>query len=68
MHSEGWKIIIKKETITRALQTKQLIVGIIGEENVGKTLIVNKLANESYGEGYHYHTEGLCVKFPANYF
>ncbi len=32
-------------------------------ENKGKSFIINKLLGKNFGQGYSFHTQGLCIQF-----
>ena len=63
-NKRGWQISYKdKQKIEKWSKKEQIALGVIGRENIGKTWIINKLANENFPSGYYCNTEGLSIKY-----
>ena len=65
--SEGWDILMTEEGEKNyGTFSKQSIIriGVIGNENKGKTTILKKLSDFNLPTGYSIKTEGLSIKYP----
>ena len=65
--NDGWDIsmIDKGKQNYEKYKNEQIIrIGIIGNENKGKTTILRKLSDFNLPTGYSIKTEGLSIKYP----
>lgn len=44
----------------------QIVIGVIGQFNKGKTFILSQLSDYKLDHGFSISTKGLSVKFPEN--
>jgi len=64
---EGWNIKYSenfKKDFKNLINYKTLKIGIIGNQNKGKTFILNKLFKMNLPAGTNIKTEGLSIKYP----
>ena len=65
--TEGWEISMNKqgEENYEKFSKKPIIrIGVIGNENKGKTTILKKISDFDLPTGYSIKTEGLSIKYP----
>lgn len=65
--TEGWEILMNKkgqENYENFKKQPIIRIGVIGNENKGKTTILKKLSDFNLPTGYSIKTEGLSIKFP----
>lgn len=60
----GWNVTFQNYNETEEkFEIEQIVVGMLGRENVGKTYIINKLCKEHFPSGYYTNTQGLSIKY-----
>ena len=67
INKEGWPIKFSEEGKAKYEEYKKLdsiILGVLGNNNKGKSFLLNKLSKIPLISGNSIHTEGLSVKYP----
>jgi hypothetical protein len=64
----GWEVTYnnKDKIFQEYLAKEQVVIGIAGRFNIGKTEIMSQIAGENLKPGYNTHTEGFSVKYSDN--
>ena len=65
--TKGWEILMNEkgeENYKNFLEKEILRIGVIGNENKGKTTILKKISDFDLPSGYSIKTEGLSIKYP----
>ena len=65
--SDGWKIKMNeksKEIYENNKKQKNIIIGVIGNSNKGKSFLLSKISKTFLPSGYSIRTEGLSIKYP----
>lgn len=63
-NKEGWEVeYLDINKIKIYSQKHQIAIGVIGQENSGKTFIINKISQESFASGFYERTQGLSFKY-----
>ena len=65
--SEGWDILMTEEgkkNYEKFSKESIIRIGIIDNENIGKTTILKKISDFDLPTGYSKKTEGLSIKYP----
>ena len=64
---KGFKILFSEngnKNYEKRKKQNSTIVGVIGNENKGKSYILSKISNEELPRGYSVATKGISVKYP----
>ena len=64
---DGWKIKMNdkgKEIYENNKKQKNIILGVIGNSNKGKSFLLSKISKTFLPSGYSIRTEGLSIKYP----
>jgi hypothetical protein len=61
----GWGVNFSDQFKSKSLEDN-IIVGIAGLANKGKTFLTNKLCDQNFEAGFHVKTEGLSMKYAQN--
>ena len=67
VNKEGWKVKCKKEGLEKYYKYKNkeiLTIGVLGNNNKGKSFLLSKISKIKLLTGASIHTEGLSVKYP----
>ena len=65
--TKGWDILMNKkgeENYNKFINEQIVRIGVIGNENKGKTTILKKISDFDLPTGYSIKTEGLSIKYP----
>ena len=67
VNKEGWDIKFDEEGLAKYKEYKNkdsIIIGVLGNNNKGKSFLLTKLSKIRLFSGANIHTEGLSVKYP----
>ena len=62
----GWKVKYKdgaRDNYLQKKEEKQIIVGVIGNGNKGKSFFLEKLSGYQIPKGFNLKTEGLSIRY-----
>ena len=61
---EGWKVFYnQKDLYYKRKEEKTIVVGVIGNKNMGKTFFLEKLSGYEIPKGFNVKTVGLSVRY-----
>ena len=67
LNKDGWKVRFNEEGLKRYEKYKDeklITIGVIGNFQVGKSFILNKISKSKFLTGSTLYTQGLSVKYP----